>query len=77
MGVRRTTKNNGGTALIDGLHQFRRIRPILRKVYLTGRATIARTLASKEVSPKAAASGLRMFTYFINRAGKGLTEDHR
>jgi tRNA(adenine34) deaminase len=33
---------------------------------------IARTLASKKVSPKGPASGMRMLTYFINRGGKGL-----
>src|SRR5258708_38078689 len=38
-------------------------------------ATIARSLASKKVSPKGPASGLRMLTYFINRAGKGLPAD--
>jgi hypothetical protein len=36
-------------------------------------ATIARSLASKKVSPKGPASGMRMLTYFINRAGKGLS----
>lgn len=35
-------------------------------------ATIARTLASKKVSPKGAGSGMRMLTYFINRAGRNL-----
>jgi tRNA(adenine34) deaminase len=35
--------------------------------------TIARTLASKKVSPKGPASGLRMLTYFINRGGKALS----
>jgi Protein of unknown function (DUF3175) len=39
--------------------------------------TIARTLASKRVSPKGPSSGLRMLTYFINRAGKGLTVQRR
>jgi tRNA(adenine34) deaminase len=39
--------------------------------------TIARTLASKRVSPKGPASGLRMLTYFINRAGKGLSASRR
>jgi hypothetical protein len=34
--------------------------------------TIARQLASKKVSPKGPASGMRMLTYYINRAGKGL-----
>jgi Protein of unknown function (DUF3175) len=32
---------------------------------------IARSLASKKVSPKGPASGMRMLTYFVNRAGKG------
>jgi len=40
-------------------------------------ATIAKTLASKKVSPKGPASGLRMLTYFINRGGKGLDERRR
>jgi hypothetical protein len=34
---------------------------------------IARALASKRVSPKGPGSGMRMLTYFINRAGKGLS----
>ena len=40
-------------------------------------ATIARSLASKRVSPKGPASGLRMLNYFINRGGKGLTATRR
>jgi hypothetical protein len=40
-------------------------------------ATIARTLASKKVSPKGAGSGMRMLTYFINRAGRGLSAARR
>lgn len=40
-------------------------------------ATIARTLASKRVSPKGPGSGLRMLTYFINRAGRGLSASRR
>jgi tRNA(adenine34) deaminase len=39
--------------------------------------TIARVLASKKVSPKGVQSGLRMLTYFINRAGKGLSASRR
>ena len=35
-------------------------------------ATIARTLASKKVSPKGVSSGMRMLTFYINRAGKNL-----
>ena len=33
-------------------------------------ATIARTLASKKVSPKGPGSGMRMLSYFINRRKK-------
>jgi hypothetical protein len=40
-------------------------------------ATIARSLASKKVSPKGAVSGMRMLTYFINRGGKGLSKTRR
>jgi hypothetical protein len=40
-------------------------------------ATIARTLASKKVSPKGLGSGMRMLTYFINRAGRGLSTKRR
>jgi len=36
-------------------------------------STIARTLASRKVSPKGPSSGMRMLTYFINRAGRGLS----
>lgn len=37
-------------------------------------ATIAKSLASKKVSPKGPASGMRMLNYFINRAGSGLSK---
>jgi len=40
-------------------------------------ATIARTLASKKVSPKGPGSGLRMLTYFMNRVGRGLAAKRR
>jgi len=39
--------------------------------------TIARELASKRVSPKGPQSGMRMLTYYINRAGKGLSATRR
>ena len=38
-------------------------------------ATIARTLASKKVSPKGPGSGLRMLTFYINRAGRNLSDE--
>jgi tRNA(adenine34) deaminase len=41
-------------------------------------ATIAKVLASKKVSPKGPGSGMRMLTFFINRAGRrGLTAKRR
>lgn len=39
--------------------------------------TIARQLASKRVSLKGPGSGMRMLTYIINRAGKGLSVSRR
>ena len=39
--------------------------------------TIAKSLASKKVSPKGPGSGMRMLTYFINRAGRGLSRFRR
>ncbi len=39
--------------------------------------TIARTLASKKVSPKGPDSGMRMLTFFINRAGKTLSASRK
>lgn len=40
-------------------------------------STIGKTLASKRVSPKGPGSGMRMLTYFINRAGRGLSPERR
>lgn len=40
-------------------------------------AMIARTLASKKVSPKGPGSGMRMLTFYINRAGKNLSAGRR
>ena len=39
--------------------------------------TIAKALASKKVSPKGPGSGMRMLNYFINRGGRGLSEERR
>ena len=37
-------------------------------------SAIAKALASKKVSPKGPASGMRMLNFYINRAGKNLTK---
>src|SRR5262245_6672968 len=39
--------------------------------------TIARVMASKKVSPKGPASGIRMIQFFINRGGKTLSAARR
>jgi tRNA(adenine34) deaminase len=39
--------------------------------------TIARSLASRKVSPKGPGSGMRMLTYYINRAGRNLSAERR
>lgn len=40
-------------------------------------AAIARSLASRKVSPKGPGSGMRMLTYYLNRAGKNLSPTRR
>ena len=40
-------------------------------------AVIARTLASKKVSPKGPSSGMRMLTFYINRAGQNLSASRK
>jgi uncharacterized protein DUF3175 len=39
--------------------------------------TVARIMASKQVSPKGIGSGIRMVTMFINRAGKNLSASQK
>jgi len=40
-------------------------------------AVIARALATKRVSPKGPSSGMRMLTFYINRAGKELPKSRQ
>jgi tRNA(adenine34) deaminase len=48
-----------------------------KDLFTKSATTIARSLASKKISPKGPGSGMRMLTYFINRAGKGLSASRR
>jgi hypothetical protein len=48
-----------------------------RGLFTKSAASIARTLASRKVSPKGPGSGLRMLNYFINRAGSNLSRSRR
>jgi tRNA(adenine34) deaminase len=43
-----------------------------RGIFTKDAQTIARSMASKKVSPKGIGSGIRMVQLFINRAGKNL-----
>ena len=44
-----------------------------RGLFTKSAGAIAKSLASKRVSPKGPQSGMRMLNYFINRAGSGLS----
>jgi tRNA(adenine34) deaminase len=44
-------------------------------LFAKGPRAIAHALASKKVSPKGPASGMRMLNFYINRAGKNLTDE--
>ena len=44
-------------------------------LFLEDAESIAKALATKEVSPKGPASGMRMLNFYINRAGKNLPEE--
>jgi tRNA(adenine34) deaminase len=46
-------------------------------LFMKSAPTIARAMASKRVSPKGVASGIRMIQFFINRAGKTLSPARR
>jgi uncharacterized protein DUF3175 len=48
-----------------------------RGLFNKSASAIARSLTSKKVSPKGPGSGMRMLTYYINRAGKGLSASRR
>jgi hypothetical protein len=48
-----------------------------RGLFAKSAGTIAKTLASRRVSPKGPQSGLRMLSYFMNRAGSNLSRSRR
>jgi len=48
-----------------------------RGLFTKSAAVIARSLASKRVSPKGPGSGMKMLNYFINRGGKNLSPSRR
>jgi tRNA(adenine34) deaminase len=48
-----------------------------RGLFNQSAAKIAKSLASKRVSPKGPGSGMRMLTYYINRGGRNLSGSRR
>src|SRR5260370_23763751 len=48
-----------------------------KRLFTKSAATIARSLASRRVSPKRPGSGMRMLTYFMNRGGRSLSPARR
>jgi hypothetical protein len=44
-------------------------------LFLQSAPKIAKALATKRVSPKGPASGMRMLNFYINRAGKNLSKE--
>jgi len=46
-------------------------------IFTKDASTIARVMARKDVSPLGIGSAIRMIQYFINRGGKGLSEERR
>jgi hypothetical protein len=60
-----------------GKTRHHRLHPSPQRPLHQKRARDRPLLASKKVSPKGPASGMRMLTYFINRAGKGLSPSRK
>jgi hypothetical protein len=69
----RTKKHTKGTnkRWVAGVKTVSTFPP--RDTFNQDAETVARTMASKKVSPKGIGSGIRMIQYFINRAGKSLS----
>jgi hypothetical protein len=68
-------KKSSGRRWVAKVHTVSTYPP--KGLFTKSAATIARVLASPKVSPKGPSSGMRMLTYFINRAGKGLSARRR
>jgi Protein of unknown function (DUF3175) len=80
----KTARKMSGKRSAKGVRQKKWIKEVTtdsthppKDLFTQSAPVIARSLASKKVSPKGPASGMRMLTYFINRAGKGLSATRR
>src|SRR5215831_10291666 len=74
-GRRKATKRKPNHRWVAGVKTVSTFPP--EGLFTKDEATIARSLASKKVSPKGPGSGRRMLTGFINRAGRGLSASPR
>ena len=70
-----STKKPGNKQWVAGVKTVSTFPP--KGLFTKDAHTIAKSLASKKVSPKGPGSGMRMLTYFINRAGRGLSPSRR
>jgi tRNA(adenine34) deaminase len=64
--IRKTKKKWSAKVTTDSTHPY-------QGLFNESASTIAKALASRKVSPKGPASGMRMLTFYINRAGKNLS----
>lgn len=81
MPVAKTTRRPRATGGRGGRRWVRSVTTVStdppRGLFNEDARTIARTLASRRVSPKGPASGLRMLLFYINRGGRGLSPTRR
>ncbi len=83
--ARRSTRGGTGSASHRSSHGRRKWSAAVQTeatypeqgLFKKDAATIARNLASKKVSPKGPSSGMRMLTFYVNRAGKNLSARRR
>jgi len=75
MRVMRSKKSSKKKRWIAGVKTLSTFPPA--GLFTRNATAIARSLASKKVSPKGPASGMRMLNYFINRGGKNLSASRR
>src|SRR5260370_17300208 len=72
---RRSPNKHGNKRWVAGVKTVSTFPP--KALFTKDAHTIAKSLASKKVSPKGPGSGMRMLTYFINRAGRSLSPSRR
>ena len=79
--LRKKSKRPGGLKAKPGTRWVAQVKTVStfppEGLFTKSAATIAKSLASKKVSPKGPASGMRMLNYFINRGGRGLSATRR